>query len=82
MKIRITESQFIEAVYRNYHGETITEIAKDFGVNQSTLSQLKSRRAEDWERIKHQITTAEIIKIVFHNNNTPPPLFNLPNSNS
>ncbi len=37
----VSESQFTEAVYRNYHGEPLTSIAKDFGIGQSTLSQLK-----------------------------------------
>ena len=73
MKNTISEAQFTEAVYRNYHGEIITQIAKDFGVGQSTLSQLKSRRAEDWERIKQEIRTTEIIRRVFENiHNTLP----------
>lgn len=83
MKIRITEAQFIEAVYRNYHGETITEIAEDFGVSQPTLSQLKSRRSKDWKRIQQQIATAEIVKLVFENkNNLPTQIFNPPNNKS
>lgn len=49
MKIRITESYFKGTVYGNYPGETVTEIATDFGVNQSMLSQLKPRK--DWKRI-------------------------------
>ena len=67
MKFRITEAQFTEAVYRNYHGETITAIAKDFGIGQSTLSQLKSRRSDDWKRIKQKIEATEIVKLVFEN---------------
>lgn len=62
MKNRITKAQFTEVVYRNYHGETLTEIAKDFGIRQSTLSQLKSKRIKDWERIKQEIRTTEIIR--------------------
>ncbi len=68
----VSESQFTEAVYRNYHGEPLTSIAKDFGIGQSTLSQLKARRADDWERIHQQIVATEIVRLVFAN--TPPPL--------
>lgn len=78
MKKSITESQLTEAVYRNYHGETLTSIAKDFGIGQSTLSQLKSRRAADWERIQHQIVATEIVRLVFGNGCDPIP----PNSPS
>lgn len=67
MKRSITEAQLTEAVYRNYHGETLTSIAKDFGIGQSTLSAIKSRRSEDWDRIVHQIIATEVMRMVYSN---------------
>ena len=72
MKKSVTEYQFTEAVYRNYLGEPLTSIAKDFGVGQSTLSQLKSRRSDDWERIRQQIVATQIVQMVFQNPNDFP----------
>jgi ribosomal protein S1 len=63
----ISEAQFTEAVYRNYHGEKLTSIAKDFGCGQSTLSELKARRKEEWEQIRQQIRMTEIVRLVFKN---------------
>ena len=71
MKNRITKSQFTEAVYSNYHGETLTSIAKDFGIGQSTLSQLKTRRQDEWIRIEQQITATQIVQLVFNTHLTP-----------
>lgn len=65
MKRVVSESQFTEAVYRHYHGESLTSIAKSFGVGQSALSQLKSRRASEWECIRHQIVATEVVRLVF-----------------
>ena len=65
MKRSISEAQLTEAVYRNYYGESLTSIAKSFGVGTSTLSQLKSRRIDDWKQIVHQIRTTEIIRLIF-----------------
>ena len=64
MKGSISKAQFTEAVYRNYHGETITSIAKDFGISQPTLSQIKSRNEADWKRIEEHITVTQIVKLV------------------
>lgn len=61
--MKLTESQFTEAVYRHYYGETLTSIAKDFGISQSALSQLKHRRSADWQRRSDQIVASEIAKL-------------------
>lgn len=60
MKKKISESQFTEAIYRHYYGESISSIAKDFGVYPSTLSLLRKRRRVDWERIENRIIDMEL----------------------
>lgn len=60
MKKRVSDHQFTEAVYRHYYGESLTSIAKDFGIGQSTLSELRHRRRVECDRIRHRIIDAEI----------------------
>jgi len=63
MRRVVSESQFVEAVYRHYKGDTLSEIASDFGVGQSTLTELRKRRVVDWERIRQKIIDAEIARL-------------------
>lgn len=57
---KLTEAKFTEAVYRNYHGETISSIANDFGIGISTLSEIRDRHREEWNRIRDKIIDADI----------------------
>lgn len=57
---KLTEAQFTQAVYRNYHGETISSIANDFGIGISTLSELRDRHREQWDQIRDKIIDADI----------------------
>ena len=63
MRSLLTDTQFTEAVYRHYRGATLSEIASDFGISKSSLSQIKKRRESDWERIRHQIISIDIAKL-------------------
>ena len=67
----LSDAQLIDVIYRYHHGEKLTDIAKDYGIAQSTLSQIKSRRSADWQRIHNQIIMAEIVYIVFSQNLLP-----------
>lgn len=60
MKKKISESQFTEAIFRHYYGESISSISKDFGVYPSTLSLLRKRRRLDWDRIENRIIDMEL----------------------
>ena len=60
MKKVLTDSKFVRAVYRHYHGETLSAIAKDFGIGASTLSEARDRRREEWDEIRNKIIDAEI----------------------
>ena len=60
MKKVLTDSKFVSAVYRHYHGETLSSIAKDFGIGVSTLSENRDRRREEWNEIRSRIIDAEI----------------------
>lgn len=44
-------------------GATLSEIAADFGISLSSLSQIKKRRETDWERIRYQIISLDIAKL-------------------
>ena len=71
MKKSITESQFVEAVYRHYRGESLSEIAKAYGIGQSTLTEIRKRRIVDWERVRHRIIDAEIASLRNQEQNMP-----------
>ena len=60
MRKVLTDSNFVRAVYRHYHGETLSSIAKDFGIGISTLSENRDRRREEWDAIRSKIIDAEI----------------------
>ena len=60
MRKKITEAQFTASVYRHYHGDTLSVIAKDIGVYPSALSELRKRRRTDWERIENRIIDMEL----------------------
>lgn len=72
MRSILTDTQFTEAVYRHYRGETLSEIAFDFGISLSSLSQIKKRREIDWERIRHQIISIDIAKLDGQSPQHPP----------
>lgn len=60
MRKVLTDSKFVSAVYRHYHGETLSAIAKDFGIGVSTLSENRDRRRDEWNEIRGKIIDAEI----------------------
>ncbi len=68
MRKVLTDSKFVSAVYRHYHGETLSAIAKDFGIGISTLSENRDRRREEWNEIRGKIIDAEIAGLCGANN--------------
>lgn len=63
MKKAITEAQFTEAVFRHYHGETLEEIANDFGISPNTLKSIKSRKSGEWENQREQLINSKYAEL-------------------
>ena len=60
MKKVLTDAMFVKAVYRHYQGETLSSIAKDYGIGISTLSETRDRRRAEWNSIREKIIEADI----------------------
>ena len=66
MNKKISHAQFVEYVYRSFHGQSNIEIAHHFDVKPHALSNLKKRRKDEWDAITAQLTTAHIEKLQTH----------------
>ena len=73
MNKKISHAQFVEYVYRSFHGQSNIEIAHHFDVKPHALSNLKKRRKDEWDAITAQLTTAHIEKLQTRER-TPPRL--------
>ena len=63
MKRAITDAQFTEAVFRHYHGETLEEIAEDFGISANTLKSIKSRKSGEWNRQRKELIHSHLAEL-------------------
>ena len=63
MKSALTPAQFTEAVFRQYHGETLKEIAEDFGISPNTLKSIKSRKSREWNRQREALIRAHLSEL-------------------
>lgn len=59
MRKVLTDAIFVKAVYRHYRGETLSSIAKDYGIGISTLSEARDRRRSEWDSIREKIIERE-----------------------
>lgn len=60
MSRALSDEKFVKAVYRHYRGETLSSIAKDYGIGISTLSEARDRRRAEWDSIRSKIIDSEI----------------------
>ena len=67
MKKQLSTAQFVECVYRWFHGETLTEIADRFSVTPQALGNLKKRRKDEWDAIIAELTTGHLGKLASDN---------------
>ena len=63
MKKQLSTAQFVECVYRWFHGETFVEIADRFSVTPQALGNLKRRRKDQWDAITAELTTGHLEKL-------------------
>ena len=67
MKKQLSTAQFVECVYRWFHGETFVEIADRFSVTPQALGNLKRRRKDQWDAITAELTTGHLEKLASDN---------------